>query len=1062
MEGKSQDEMSLNSVVSLIKNISESNESIDKQLKTLTNSDFSGDAKSSDLSYKNITTKIKTYTQRSYNVLRDINKKMSQIINQSYNPEESSSGKNVNITFNGKNVNAGVDFLDRIIKVVNIEDKKYDKVNEFLKTFGDNLKTIAEPLNVATVGLFGFAGAFALLHFVSFTGILKVGTMLVVLGASISFFILSITKSLSGQGSLKSFIIMKTLPDFFIAMGQGVLMLSIGLLLFSQVKGSALTLGLVIGSIIALFAVFTGRSKTAVVGRGGGFFGKMVQFSLALGILVVALYAVKDVPLAAVLTLVGVIIALGVAVRLGQGLGKGGAVTGQKNTPIWQFAIGMGILVLALFAIKEIPFSALFKMIIFMTAFGLTLRLFKTSKSLVGFALGFGILVLAMFAFQSTIRIETMFAFVAFMTAFGLTLKLFSTQGILTLGLLGVGLYLISTSFKAFTDSKFGINEMMILGATIVMLAVTLGIMGLFAVPISLGSATLIGVSLALFLASKPLADISKIDIEFKNIMNFMLSIGLIALSLTMLTPFLLLSLLASLMLIPLGGALSLSTDAFHTLSQMTFSVENVDNFIYGVKTIALGLASVLLPLTLAIPSSVLLIGLMASILVSAGVLKLISMLDYDKQPIDSFNFNVKSIINGINDFGFISLTKASGKALLLLPIFSSMLLGAKMMQDIQNVTLERSKMEAFNLMVGDTVNNIVKTIDGNVDAIENAQPGMEMLGKIFSVGGNIANVVKNMSNLSYDEYVVKNGKLVLKSRNKLTAQDFQNVGTNLGLIIKAMIDPLNMLAENGDVITLGGISFTNPFKSKTSSGIEFVSRLGNAYQPLSESLVKLANTGFITNEADAISFNKNLGLIVSGYVNGLNSIGELKLNDVERTLSQMVNFNKLFSEDSGLKNIETVSLSFERIVNVFSDNKKWIQIRKNLTHMRKEIVEITKSLNSLNIDKATQFEKSLMIIAESNRSDVKELISKLSEFIVALNKNGVGNNVTTKTVASREPVKVVTQQNNNTTNNNGNNNSDEISEGLSALLTGIDNVASILSEEINVKVVNSQNNGII
>lgn len=1070
MQGASAEDMGLTSVVALISNIATSNNSIDKTLKSLNFSSSKETIKSSDFNVTKMLVKIKNYSMVQYMRLSQIANSINEI-RDSIIAKKDVALNSINIDIGGKikNFKPVSNFLEKLTDFVNTDQSKFNTVNTFLDTLNVKFALIGKTTKTAGFGLLLFTGALSVLSLVSFIGILKFGMMLGVLGASIAFFIFAVTKSFRGTGSIKTLIILKTLPDIFTSIGKGVIQLSIGLMIFSLVKtGKILTLMGTIAGILAIFAFYSNNQRDNLdknlsfgsffrVRRSNSPFVGMLKFSIALSLMVLALNAVKDINFSAVVNLVSIITILIVLMKLN---GGGGIRRGTRASAIVSFAMGIGLLVLGLHAIKEVDMDSVFKLLFFVAGLGLALRTFKLAPALTKFAFGFGILVLAMYAIQD-LKTETLFKTLLFISGLGLALRLFKgNSGALNMALLSASLLVFTFALSSFLVLNVSVADILTFAGAITALALVVGLMGLGATSaaIGLGSLVLIGLGASLFVAATSFGLISKLNIQFVNILEFALSIGFMAITLALLTPYLLLSLPAALMLLPLSASLFLSANAFAIMSKNDVNFDNILAFAGSISIIALSLAALSIPLLLATPASLLLIPIMVSLLIAAEAFELIGKYKFKRDDFKTFFYGIETLINGIGNFGLISLGKTGIKALLLVPIFASMLLGAEMMKNIQEVKLSESSMGSFNKMVNLTVNEIATTLSENEDVLKRAEPGLDVLSKIFSVGGNIAKTVKNMASLSYDEYVVKDGKLVLKKRHKLTEADFMAAGNSLGLIIQALVDPLNKLGADSNLLTIGNYTFANPFKGDNKSkGLEFVARLGNAYLPLSESIEKISRSGLMGDDSQIDRFAVNISKVVNGYVSALNSAGKIDIRRAERSLRKMVDFNEIFAENNEFGNIDNLSLSFERIVNVFSDEGKWKMIRKNLKTMKDEFVGITKALNSLDMEKALSFERSMKIIAESNRSDVQGLIEKIVELIEALN-----NKNDQKFVAQSNNPAIINK--NTTTNNNlekikeNNNSGDKLEKTMVDLLSGLDNIANILKDEtLDVNVKNSQ-----
>lgn len=1011
MQGKSQEEMGLDSVANYLAAIATNTKSLNETFNTGVQSLHK--LLSSNLgSIKRRFTSILKYAKRDSDNIANISTKIDSIYANAY----SGTGEQyIKIDINAGKLNPedANKWLTNIIKLGEFDKAKTKNIQDVFDTLNGGFVAIRKNALPAALGLFAFSSSLLMLNFLSFTGILKISLGLATLGAGIGFFLNSIIRSLGNKSAFKTFIILKQLPNLFLGLGKGILMLSIGLLLFSQVKGAAVGLAITIGLISVLFAQF--KSKRAVA-RVNTIDMKIFRFAMSIGILVLALYAVKDVPFKAVLMLVGVIVTLGLALRLfNKKSGLAGIKGGKKRKSLMlDFAIGMGILVLALHAVKEVSFTGLFKLVLFVGILGIAIKSTRGATSLMKFALGFGIMVLAMYAMQVSINVETLFMVVGFISALGLATKLFNKQGAINMLMLSAGVLAIGYSLGVFKNSGFSFTDLLLFTGSVIVISGVLFLLGLpgVNVTIALGAGVLALVGVSLYISALAFGKISKVNIEIKNILTFVGSIFIIAIGLALVTPALLLALPSAVMLIPLGVSLFLSASGFNSLAGMEFNTDNIWDFTKSIGILSLGLAGLLIPITLATPASLLLIPIMLTTLGAAVLMRTINTMDFASgtKKIDKFMDGVGSIVGKINDFGLITLGKTAMKAAMLLPLFMTLSAGAHSMKAINDIDVNTGKFENFTWMVDNVVTNITDTIANNEDKLSAAEDGLDVLTKIFSVGGNIAQTVKNMTGLQYNEYKVVNGKLVLHKTHKLGPEDFKAAGANLGMLINALVQPLTLLGDSSaSSFTLGGFTFDNPFKdSAASKGIDFVARIGNAFLPLSESLKTLTETGLLTDDAKVKSFTDNMGKLIQGYATNITKLSTIDMNTASNAMIQIKNFNMLFN-DTDTNNLESVSLSFERIINVFSDEPKWKAIRANLSYMSSEFRDITASLNSLNLEKAIQFEKSLKIIAEANQAEISTLVETLTELIGviktqqdALESSNVGNDNTNRQIVQQ------------------------------------------------------------
>ena len=997
MDGKSQEDMGLDSVTNYLAAIANNTKSLNETFNTGVEKLYK--LLSSNLGViKRSFGKVLKYAKRDSDNLDNISSKISSLYehisfsgdsgNIDKESGKSTKTKHIKIDINGGKLNPedANKWLKNLATLFELSESKIKKINNMFNTLNSGFIKINKTVRPAAMGLAMFAGSLLLLNLLSFTAIVKLSFGLAALGAGIGFFLNSIIRSLGNKSAFKTFIILRQLPALFIGLGKGILMLSLGLLIFSQVKGAAVGLAVTVGIIVSLFALFNGRKRRTV---SMSIDLRIFRFASAIGILVLALYAVQSIPFSAVFVLIGVVIALGLALRLFNKR-KGLAGVASKNKSLMgEFAMGMGILVLALYAVKDISFVALFKLVLFVGILGLAIKSTRGASSLTKFAMGFAIMVLAMYAMQVSIDISTLFRVTIFIAALGVVSKLFNKTGAISLLMMSGAILAIGYALSKFADSGFDMMNMLTFTLTVTLFAGLLALLGSppMNVLIGIGSVILGLMGVSLYISAKAFEKISQVKVDIINILAFMGSISILAIGLTLLTPFLLLSLPASALLIPMGISLMLAGSGFNSLSTMQFNTENIMDFTKSIGILALGLSVLLVPLVLATPASLLLIPIMLAIMSGALLLRFINTLDFggdnENSNINTFMSSTKKLVDSINDFGLITLGKTAMKAALLLPLFATLTSGAHAMKAINEIGVDNAKFDNFTVMVDTVVTNITDTISRNEDKLDGAEAGLEVLTKIFNVGGNIAQTVKNMAGLTYNEYKVVNGKMVLHKTHKLGPEDFKAAGENLGFLINALVEPLSILGDtSASKFTLGGITFDNPFKdSAASKGVDFVAKIGNAFLPLSESLKTLTETGLFTDSTKVETFTQGMSSLIKGYSENIVKFADIDTVKAEQAITKIVKFNSLF-EESDTENLKNISLSFERIINVFSDEPKWKAIRENLKFMSKEFRDITTSLNSLNLEKALQFEKSLKIIAQANSADVAGLIEKLTELI--------------------------------------------------------------------------------
>ncbi len=803
------------------------------------------------------------------------------------------------------------------------------------------------------------------------------------------------------------------LPIVQFAMGIGILTLAIYAINEIDSWSGPLKLLAFMSAVLAMFTV----SKIFSKGGRSSAPENIHKFAFAIGILTLAMFAFAVLPVKVIATF---------TVFLGSMVFIMNQLKGSKRqiTSIILFSVGLTIITGALVYLttknfdidKALAFSiavatvslsmSLVSMLIKdkKSAINLLIVMTAISSSIVVSAYGLGLLGETKINIDKILAFSVGFAVVSFVLS-GVSLliktKAQATQLLLVSITISSAIAISAYGLSFIGNSKLNLNKSLLFVGVFTLISGAIIALGFFissgigGVVLTAGIAGMLGIAGTSYLLAITFNKISKtVNVDKKKISNFIDSLKYTAIGLAKSLFYVIAAVPASIMLLPMVTTLLPTAKLFQMISGIEINTTTIDNFVGGIKLVATGLSSSFFDIVKATPAAVLLLPIAASLVVVAGLFKLISFIDLKEKLTGSVNNMMDStnvIVDKLNDFGIVSLGKSALKAAMLLPIFATMHMGAMSMQEIQKVNLDKTQLEAFTTMTDTIITDIVTVVDRNQDKLESVGPGLENLTKILNVGNNIAQVVKNMASLTYDEYKVVNGKLVLKSRRKLEEKDFVAAGNNLGTIIKKLTEPLNELGKDSGTFMLGNFAITNPFKNNDKAkGVAFIEKLGNAYLPLTESLKNLSQSGiYDTAKIDVLI--GNLTKTVGGYVGALHLASTINPKKAKTALTEINKLDSLF--DSDYKNFDKITTSFITVVNAFSDDKKWKQIRSNLVFMKKEFVSIAKTLNSLDVEKMGAFERSIKIIAESNKAEVAELIEKLTEFIGALKEQNFGNN---------------------------------------------------------------------
>lgn len=775
----------------------------------------------------------------------------------------------------------------------------------------------------------------------------------------------------------------------------------------------------------------------------------MIIFATGIAILTLTMFAMTELPWEGIFKMVIFIGLLGLTMKLFNFNRMGPA-----NSMI-QFSFGIAVLVLAMYAIDELPWETVFKMIVFIGALGLTIRLMngRGVPPLLQFAFGLSVMVLAMYAMDE-LPWEAIFKTILFLGALGLVLKLYGTTSPLLMIGIGAGIGILVLSLKYFKDSKFNMMDALNLMVAIGGIAGILAIIGIPAVAalVGLGSLALVGMSIALLTAGTGFKAIDNLSIDLDNIINFFKGVSYVAIGFAGLAIFMIPGLLGATLFIPIGVAALLGALSLSLIGKIEYNNGSIEQFIQAMKTVSNGFADNALTMIPAALAAVLFLPIAISALLGAGTLLAISNVKLDPAKLDNYNLQVKTLIDNINSFGIIEMGKAGIKALALIPIFTAGYLGAALLQKISEVNISKEKLGMFGQMMTYMVDTILTSLGNNESKMEAAKPGLEALAKLLSVSKGLAETIQMMANLKFYEYGVENGKLVLKGVRQLTTNDFKMVGVNLGTMLETLIAPLTILGSNSDMITIGGKTFANPFKNNaTLAGIEVLARMGNAYKPMAESIKTLASSGVMTDPVLTKRFTDSLMSITAVYLWIFQKLAKIDSSLISSSIGQITRFNNGF-KNLPTEQIQSLDTMFGRFINNLSDDIKWKKLRSNLRFMRMEFEAITKSMNTLNIEKATLFEKNIRnLIEKNNGQGLKEAAESLKQLLdlVETNQGGGGNGFVQPSNPFSNPFAPTTNVATPavaTNKKNSDNNTSLSEDAITQLIAVLDNVKQILS----------------
>lgn len=989
------------------------------------------DDKSSKTSISNVFSTIKDFAASLITIKKDLTDKLIQKLNK---------------------------FGESYLKLVNVPENKTEAFQKGITNFSDVISKLGKTLWKPTIALSGLTIAFGLLTLLTVNPIflLSIGAIGLMLNLLTKF---SDDKSIKNNNIDKLGYSILALTVAMIAMqfvswesGVKMLLFISGLNLvmrgFSMVGGSTsktdgiknnpmimlslgisiLTLAMIVMKQVdwesgAKMLLFIGGLGLALnfIGSGNATNNKMIQFAMGIGILTLALIVMEYVEWPSIFKMIFFIAGLGLTMALFNFDEKG-----PKNSMI-MFAFGLGLMTLAILAIGEIDNEILIKGILFIGGLGLVMKLFNFDKmgpknSMISFAFGFAVMVLAMYAINE-LPWEALGKTLLFLGGLGLILKLFKGTETLNMIGLGAGIAIIAGALWIFKKINWTLDDALSFGLTLVGLGAIFAAAGIPAVAalIGLGVLSMIGMAIGSILIGLSLYDISNMEFNYKNIGYFILSAGILAVGFAALAIPAVPGAIGAALFIPIAISSLLGALSLCAISNMTFDTQKIDNYISSVSSLVWGFAKLILEIPFAATVALGLLPIFGSAYLGAIVLSKLNGLKINTQKIFEFGEGSKILIGAIDNIGGWNLVKVAAKAVLLLPIFSAGWLASKVLSSISNTEFNVEKINSLGGVIDSFTTMMSDTLSKNEDKLKSSKNGIKALAKLMSVGGGIANVIQMMANMKFYEYTVKDGKLVLSGVRVLTADDFKRVSENLGTMLQCLIEPLVILGSDSSSFVIGGKVITNPFKSSTAlKGIEMLSQLGNAFKPLAESVKTYSSIPMVSNPALLGNFSLSLMVLTNTFMFVFKKLSTLDNDLIDTSIENLVHFF------DSLKNAETKTLTdlneiFTKFTNNLSDEVKWKKIQNNLKVIKEQFGGIAKNINSIDIEKATAFERNIKnLIDKNNGENLKSAVDSLTELLGLVKENqGTFNNVSTSSNSNTIPGNPFTNAINNTLGTN-------------------------------------------
>jgi hypothetical protein len=749
---------------------------------------------------------------------------------------------------------------------------------------------------------------------------------------------------------------------FKFAMGIGILTVAMALMNFVDWSSGAKML-IFIGGLGLALRTFSGS------GANGGLGKQLLAFGEGLGIMVLALVAFNYINFTSVLKMITFVAGLGLALKL-FGEDKGGL-----KSPLLSFAFGIGLMVLGLLAFAEIPLTAIMKMLTFIGLLGLELKLFSNGDGkspMLQFAMGLGIMVLAMYA-MNELPWEALGKTLLFLGGLGLVMKLFEGGSGADFLMMAGGILVIAGALWVFKKIGWTMADALILGGTITILGVIVAAAGALAEVIVPGAISMVamGVSLALFALS--LWAISKLTIDYESIAKF----GVAALGLTtmmaLIAPLAALGAIGAVLFLPIAAAALLGAGSLMLISK----VRNYDtkNFADAVFDLTWGFTKIAPFAALGVIGATLFLPIAASALLGAAALKAISLLAFDQKAITAYGVGVNSLIGALDNLGIIQVTRTAAKSVLLLPIFAAATLGALALKAMSEMDLNEGKVNLAAKLIDSFSSSMIYTILRNKDRFEKAMPGINALAKLMGISSDVAKAIGMMANMEFVEHGVRNGKLYIKSVRKLNPADMKRVGENLAVMLQCLIEPLTILGSDTATFNIGGRKIANPFKNPSAlKGIDMLSRVGGAFKPLMDSISEYANLPLASDPKKLQLFTQSLMSVINTIIWAIDRAATIKQDIASKSITTISRFVSSM-KDLNVDRFNGINSAVEKFLGNLADDVKWKKIASNMNMLQQQFKGIASSINSIDMGKATMFEKNVRNLLDKNAGENLTLV---------------------------------------------------------------------------------------
>lgn len=737
---------------------------------------------------------------------------------------------------------------------------------------------------------------------------------------------------------------------------------------------------------------------------GGGFKGGgLIGFAFGLLVLTFAISQFAKISWQSVLKAISIIAVLGITFKLffqektTSIIGFGRQSSRSKVPSMIGFALGLGLLVLALDAVSEIEWKSVFQLVALMVAIGLVFKFLMPQKTktsgMLGFALGLGIMLLALDA-MSEISWENVGKLVTFMLGVGAALWLMKGTGFLALMSLSLAIGVMTYSLMKLSEINFNgfvvVNFLLLVGG----MAGILFFIGapMFYKNILVGAGATLLMGWAAGVMADALLKISNLHFSLEGTLIWFLGTALLGaalfgIGLLVFGPQAAIFAAGIAAVLLIGGSALLMAHALSAISELTYNENSFIQFSYGLTKIINAYINLDPIATLAsVVTAVATIPILLTSLVAIGILKLIDFTfgtGYSSLPVQTFTKSLGFLIGEFNsNIGLLVASKAAAKSFIILPVLGTMYLAALLLQKINNIEWKENKMTDFNLMFSNFISSTIDTISKHKDAIVKASPGLNAIAKLINIASSLAGVVQNISNLRFVEMGVVNGKIVATGIRQLGPTDFENVGKSIGKLIMALISPINALGMDSETWRIGSDTIQNPFKNNTFlNGIDNVKRISDAFKPFVDSIVSFTKTGVTRGFKETNDFTYGVQQTAKAYGYVFFKLAQIQkanlLKDAFKTIDAIEKYNELW-DDLNFDSFNDYSKLFNNFIDKLSDANKWKVVHRNVEKLTRNLQKTVKAINSIDLEKAAALDVNVKQLTDKNNAQyLKEVVEQ-------------------------------------------------------------------------------------